>query len=177
MWKWIVSWTSATTGFRCFIWWLGLFLVEMNPWIPKFGLNIPSLFLSLRLARLFSTGLAEPNWWDPAQFGVPLVVFTSSISRWPMNYLRWIQRQRCEVWLMTMFLCLTQNDGFWKGCFLWKSRHQVQSSSGHTCLVRAIWPWWSKLDQAPNWWVQRDSRQMNVISYKLYDIWIYMILI
>ena len=57
---------------------------------PKFWVSIPSpkrvwRLFQLRLTRLFGTGLAEPNWWDPAQSGVPLVVF-SSISWCPMNH-------------------------------------------------------------------------------------------
>lgn len=151
---------------------------------PKFWLNIPSpkrvwRLFQLRLTRLFGTGLAEPNWWDPAQSGVPLVVFSSSWR--PMNHEGWMKhRHRCEVWLMTTFRCFTQNDGLWKSCFPMniydfiyedlqqfpESKRQVPRSSGHTCLVCAIWHWWSELDQAPNRCVQRDwRRQMNPMLY------------
>lgn len=151
---------------------------------PKFWVSIPSpkrvwRLFQLRLTRLFGTGLAEPNWWDPAQSGVPLVVF-SSISWCPMNHEPmndgWSKVSLWSVANIPTFRCFTQNDGLWKSCFPMKiydfiyedlqqfpeSKRQVPRSSGHTCLVRAIWHWWSELDQAPNRCVQRHwRRQMN----------------
>lgn len=160
----------------------------VNP--PSFG----STFLpfsawrlfQLRLTRLFGTGLAEPNWWDPAQSGVPLVVFSSSWC--PMKKMNdgWSTGivVKCGLWQPFRNVLLNMM-GCGKVVSLWiftilsmkisnnfpESKRQVPRSSGHTCLVRAIWHWWSELDQAPNRCVQRDwGRQMNRMIYHMISI-------